>query len=68
MVVVSLDLHKAREALKRAKLALREAEEQFDQHCGVGSNLPLISRVRAAERRVAEARENLRKLDPRRTE
>jgi hypothetical protein len=62
--LVSFDLAKARDAVRKAKLALREAESHYDEHCGVGSNLPLISRVRIAERRLEKARAALRKLDP----
>ena len=62
--LVSFDLAKARDAVRKAKLALREAESHYDEHCGVGANLPLISRVRTAERRLEQARAALRKLDP----
>jgi hypothetical protein len=60
----SLDLVKARDAVRRAKHSLIEAEKQFDEDCGVGFNLPAINRVRAAERRLEEARARLRKIDP----
>ena len=61
---ISFDLAKARDAVRKAKLALRQAETDYDEHCSVGSNLPLISRVRVAERRLEQARAALRKVDP----
>ena len=63
--LISFDLARARDGVRKAKLALREAEAHYDEHCGVGANLPLISRVRAAERRLEQARAALRKIDPR---
>jgi hypothetical protein len=62
--IASFDLAKARDAVRKAKLALREAEARYDEHCGVGSNLPTMNRIRVAERRLAQARAALRKIDP----
>ena len=58
----------ARQALKVAEIALADAERRMDADCGVGINLALISRIRAAEKRVAKAREALRQIDPNATE
>ena len=54
----------ARQALKDAEVALADAERQLDVDCGVGINLALVSRIRAAEKRGAKAREALRAIDP----
>ena len=62
--LVNFDLAKAREAVRKAKVALREAEARYDEHCDVGSNLPSMNRIRGAERRLEEARAVLRKVDP----
>ena len=66
--VISFDLAKAREAVRKAKLVLIEAEKQFDEDCGVGFSLPLVNRIRAAERRLEKARAELRRIDPHGTE
>jgi hypothetical protein len=62
--VISFNLAKAREAVRKAKLVLLEAEKQFDEDCGVGFSLPLVNRIRAAERRLERARAELRRIDP----
>jgi hypothetical protein len=62
---ISFDLAKARETVRKAKRALKEAEQDYDEHCGVGANVSLIDKVRRAERRLEEARATLRGLDPR---
>jgi multidrug resistance efflux pump len=67
-MVISFDLHKARKAVRKAKQALKAAEERFDTACAPDNTLSLISQIKAAERRVAEARADLRKLDPNSTE
>ncbi len=59
-----LELAKARQRVKRAESALRRAKEMLDEDCGVGINLALCGRIRAAQRRVIEARERLTKIDP----
>ena len=59
-----LELAKARQRVKRAESALRRAKEMLDEDCGVGINLVLCGRIRAAQRRVIEARERLTKIDP----
>jgi hypothetical protein len=62
--LVSFDLAKARDAVRKARLALRQAETDYDEHCGVGSNLPSMNRIRVAERRLEQARAKLRQIDP----
>jgi hypothetical protein len=64
MVVVSFDLKKARQAVDKAKRALKAAEEKFDGDCGVDNSLSLIREIKAAERRLAKARLELRQLQP----
>ena len=59
-----LELAKARQRVKRAEVTLRRAKEMLDEDCGVGINLALCGRIRAAQRRVIEARERLTKIDP----
>jgi len=54
----------ARDELTAAVAALAEAEGQIDRECGIGINLTLQSRVRAAEKRVDSARAELRRIDP----
>ncbi|MBE1706725.1 MULTISPECIES: hypothetical protein [Mesorhizobium] len=60
-----LELAKARQRVKRAEVTLRRAKEMLDEDCGVGINIALCGRIRAAQRRVIEARERLTKIDPR---
>lgn len=62
---ISFDLDKAREKVRKARRALKAAEQYYDEHCGVGSNVSLIDKVRSAERRLEEARAALHRLDPR---
>ena len=59
-----LELAKARQRGKRAEVTLRRAKEMLDEDCGVGINIALCGRIRAAQRRVIEARERLTKIDP----
>ena len=66
--VISLDLARAREAVRKAKLVLLKAEKQFDEDCGVGFNLALVNRIRAAERVLEKARAQLRRIEPHSTE
>jgi hypothetical protein len=61
------DLLKAREALRLAKRALREAERRYDRECGVDAK-PFISRIRLAEAKVQAARAALHKVEPGSTE
>ncbi|RUV69309.1 MAG: hypothetical protein E5V25_04740 [Mesorhizobium sp.] len=64
MEFLDLELARARQRLSRAELSLRRANEMLDEDCGVGINIALCSRIRAAQRRVAEARSRLMKIDP----
>ena len=65
MVVVNgFDLHKAREAVQKAKRALKAEEKHFDTECDPDSTFSLINQIKAAERRLAEAQSALRKIDP----
>ena len=54
----------AQNNLKAAEAALAEAAAQLDDASGIGVNLTLQSRVRAAERRVTAARAALNRVDP----
>jgi len=54
----------AQKKLKAAEAELANVEAQFDEDCGIGVNLTLRSRLRAAERRVEEARSELQRVDP----
>ncbi|RWF02297.1 MAG: hypothetical protein EOS43_07585 [Mesorhizobium sp.] len=64
MEFLDLELARARQRLSQAELSLRRANEMLDEDCGVGINIALCSRIRAAQRRVAEARSRLMKIDP----
>jgi hypothetical protein len=68
VMATEFDLQKAREAVRKAKRALREAEHRFDTERAPDDPASLIRQIKAAERRVAEARANLRQIDPRSTE
>jgi hypothetical protein len=57
------DLLKARDALKIAKQALKDAERKYDRECEVNTR-PFIKRIRVAEAKVRAAREALREMDP----
>jgi exonuclease VII small subunit len=66
--VLSFDLAKAREAVRKAKRVLQEAEEQFDSDHSMASNLPMMRRIHGAERHLEQARTRLRQIDPTSTE
>jgi hypothetical protein len=68
VMATELDLQKAREVVRKAKRALREAEHRFDTERALDFNSPLIHQIKAAERRLAEARVQLRQIDPRSSE
>ena len=59
----TFDLTKAREAVRKAKRALKDAERRFDTDCSPDNSASLISEIKLAERRLAEATASLRKLD-----
>jgi hypothetical protein len=47
---------------------LAEAQAQLDESCGIGTTFAMHSRLRAAERRVQQARTELRRFDADSTE
>jgi hypothetical protein len=67
MDLMSLELARARQSVGRAKLDLERAENLLDDDCGVAMNLALCCRIRSAQRRVIEAKQRLKKIDPGRT-
>ena len=58
------DLKKARESVWNAKRVLNEAERRFDAERAPGNVALLMTEIRSAERRVADARSNLRRIAP----
>src|SRR5262249_44912632 len=68
VTATDFDLKKAREAVWNAKRALNEAEHRFDNERAPGNASLLMTEIRSAERRVAEARSSLRRIDPGSTE
>ena len=67
MDLMNLELAAARQRVGRAKLDLERAENMLDEDCGVAMNLALCCRIRSAQRRVVEAKQRLKKIEPRRT-
>ncbi|MES0003048.1 hypothetical protein NKJ90_30440 [Mesorhizobium sp. M0051] len=63
MKFLDMELARARQRLNREELALENANEMLDENCGVGINIALCNRIRAAQRRVVEARSRLTKID-----
>ena len=64
MDLMNLELARARQSVGRAKLDLERAENLLDEDCGVAVNLALCCRIRSAQRRVVEAKQRLKKIDP----
>ncbi|MER8798115.1 hypothetical protein NKH75_28705 [Mesorhizobium sp. M0984] len=64
MEFLDMELARARQRLNGAQLSLKRANEMLDEDCGVGINIALCSRIRAAQRRVVEARSRLTKIYP----
>ncbi|MER8784287.1 hypothetical protein NKH60_24050 [Mesorhizobium sp. M1006] len=64
MEFLDMELARARQRLNRAELSLKRANEMLDENCGVGINIALCSRIRAAQRGVVEARSRLTNIDP----
>ena len=64
MDLMNLELARARQSVGRAKLDLERAENLLEEDCGVALNLALCCRIRSAQRRVVEARQRLKKIDP----
>ena len=65
MPVTPFDMQKAREALEKAKRALKDAEKRFDRECTPENTSALIREIQVAERRVADARSSLHRLEGR---
>ena len=62
VAVSGSDLHMAREAVEKAKRALKVAEKCFDTECTPDNILSLIAQIKDAERRLADTRSMLTKL------
>jgi hypothetical protein len=62
MPVTPFDMQKAREALEKAKRALKDAERRFDRECTPENTATLIREIQLHERRVADARSTLNRL------
>jgi hypothetical protein len=62
--ILRFECAKARATLRGVKLRLRQAEDLLNLNYGIGINLALIGRIRAAEMSIAEARTTLRRIDP----
>jgi hypothetical protein len=62
--VISFGLQKARRAVEKAKQALKAAEHRFDAECGPDNTASPIGEIRLAERRLALARAELKRLQP----
>lgn len=58
-MIGNFDLQRARLAIEKAKQALKAAECRFDTECGPDNTARLINDIKAAERRLAEARAEL---------
>ncbi|MER8376192.1 hypothetical protein [Mesorhizobium sp. M1406] len=63
MELLDMELARARQRLNREELDLENANEMLDEDCGVGINIALCNRIRAAQRRVVEARSRLTKIN-----
>jgi hypothetical protein len=60
----SIDVQRAREAVRLAKRVLRDAEFRFDTDCGPENSSSLMSEIRKAERRLAQAVSVLNEMPP----
>ena len=65
MPVTPFDMVKARDALEKAKRALKDAEKRFDRECTPDNTAALIREIQAQERRVVDARSTLNRLSQR---
>jgi hypothetical protein len=63
----SIETANARLRIKRAENSLKRANDLLDEDAGVALNLALCGRIRAAQRRLIEARARLTTIDPTRT-
>jgi hypothetical protein len=61
-MAIGFDMHEARDALKRAKRALKAAEDRFETDVGPDNTFSLIAEIKDAERRVADAQTALTRL------
>ena len=61
---IRLDTVTARERLRDAEAALRQMQEQLGASRKGKMDFSMVRKIGAAENRVAEAREALRKIDP----
>jgi hypothetical protein len=59
--VLRLKYAKAGKTLQTYRRALSQAENLLDANCGVGINITLVGRIRAAKKRFAEARPSSKK-------
>jgi hypothetical protein len=57
-----MEFQSARDAVLRAKRALRDAEHRFDIDCGPENSSVLIAEIKLAERRLATAVSRLDKI------
>ena len=62
MPVTPFDMQKARDALEKAKRALKDAEKRFDRECSPENMASLIREIQLHERRVADARSAVHRL------
>ncbi|TIN27218.1 MAG: hypothetical protein E5Y31_14345 [Mesorhizobium sp.] len=63
----SIETANARLRIRRAENSLKRANDLLDEEAGVALNLALCGRIRAAQRRLIEARARLTMIDPTRT-
>lgn len=66
-MTISFDLQKARR-VEKARQALKAAEDRFDTNCRPDNTKELINRIKAAERRLTEARAEVARLHSSATE
>ena len=57
-----MEFQSARDAVRRAKRALKDAEQRFDTDCGPENSSALIAEIKLAEKRLASAVSLLDKL------
>ncbi|MEI9416540.1 hypothetical protein [Mesorhizobium sp. Cs1321R2N1] len=60
--IFEMELAKARLSVNQAESELTRVERMLDKRYGVGIDITLCDTVRDAQRRVAEAREQLKKV------
>jgi thymidylate kinase len=61
---MKFDLAKAREAVRKAKRAVKAAEERFETECAPDNTFILINQIKTAERRLAKAEAKLKEIEP----